>query len=109
MSELFNRDFALKIGPTPLEVHLPNVPIKEDAKPTITLKVIFDIEKTSTSDPNTAEVSIYNLSEANRKLLQQYAGKPAQMFPLSVEAGYMGSRELIFIGDILNADRIARV
>jgi hypothetical protein len=104
MSELYNRDFGLKIGPTPIEVHLPSVPIKEDDKPTTTLRVQFNIEKTSVSNPNTGEVTIYNLSETNRKLLQQFAGKPAQMFPLSIEAGYMGTRELIFIGDILNAD-----
>ena len=104
MTALFNRDFALKIGPTPLEIHLPGVPIIEDDKPSTTLRVVFDIEKTSSSEPNQAEVLIYNLNETHRKLLQQFAGKPAQFFPLSIEAGYMGTRELIFMGDILNAD-----
>ena len=33
------------------------------------LRVVFDCEKTNESNPNTAKIDVYNLSETSRELL----------------------------------------
>lgn len=104
MTALFNRDFALRIGPTPLEIRPPVTPVVDDNKAKTTLRVVFKIEKTKDKAPNRADVDVYNLSPTNRELLKQYAGDKAQSFPLTIEAGYMNNREMLFKGDILTAD-----
>lgn len=104
MTALYNRDFSFKLGVTPIEIHAPMIPVKDDENAVTTLRVVFDIEKTSSSDPNTAEVEIYNLSETHRSMLQQYAGQPSTLFPLMIEAGYVGTKEMIFLGDIESAE-----
>jgi hypothetical protein len=102
MTDLFNRDFALKIGVTPLEIHAPTIPIVEDDKAVTTLRVAFNITKDSNRDPNKAEITLYNLNLAHRQLFQQYADVELQTWPVTVEAGYIGTRQLIFLGDIQN-------
>lgn len=104
MTDLFNRDFALRIGPTPIEVRPATTPGIGDGKAQDTLRVVFTIEKTKDKAPNRAMIDVYNLSESNRELLKQYAGDKAQDFPVIVEAGYMNKREMLFKGDILTAD-----
>lgn len=100
MSDLWNRDFAITIGVTPLEVSAPSIPIVEDDVPKTTLRVAFDIRKSLNRDPNTADITIYNLNLAHRVLFQKYADVKLQTWPVVIEAGYVGTRQQIFIGDV---------
>ncbi len=59
------------------------------------LDVSFFVEKTLTSEPNTAEIKIYNLNDANRKTLRDQ-----QHIPVLLKAGYAGSVGLLFKGDL---------
>lgn len=58
------------------------------------LRVVFKIEKTTERTPNTASVSIYNLSSESRASLS----KPE--LGLAVDAGYVDGHGLIFTGDV---------
>lgn len=59
------------------------------------LRVIFTVKKAATKDPNTAEVTICNLSEDSRKKIEQARGKP-----LILTAGYEKTEAIIFSGDV---------
>lgn len=106
LGDLYNRDFSLNIGgvPLPMQVADPLQPDKIDTQ----LRVLFDVEKTSSKEPNRAEVTIFNLNLINRSQLesgQQLADEArasglAYDWPLTIEAGYVGSREQIFSGNI---------
>ena len=64
------------------------------------LRVTFSIKKTLTSDPNAAEISIYNLNDSNRNLI---ATKQYHLLELSV--CYKDDMlRLIFCGDIINVE-----
>lgn len=108
LGDLYNRDFLLNIGgiPLPMQVADPLQPDKIDTQ----LRVLFDVEKTSSKEPNRAEVTIFNLNLANRGIIEEgqkiadalrSATPPvAYDWPLTIEAGYVGSREQIFSGNI---------
>lgn len=100
---LFGRDLVLQVGGAVIPMHsaldLPG------------LRINFIVNKTSAKEPNAAEVTLYNLSETNRKILQEgssliplspkgivQTGK--YVWPLIIEAGYKKKREQIFAGDI---------
>jgi hypothetical protein len=61
------------------------------------LRVTFSIAKSLTSDPNTCEVTIYNLAERTRSALQH---NPLQV---RLDAGYQGNVQTIFVGDLKRA------
>lgn len=64
------------------------------------LRVTFSIKKTLTSEPNAAEISIYNLNDSNRNLI---ATKQYHLLELSV--CYKDDMlRLIFCGDIINVE-----
>lgn len=110
MGDLFNRDFLLKLAGVPLPVQMSD-PFQTD-KASISLKVTFNVEKNSNKDPNRAEVTIYNLNPANRRTLQQgnlvaQARREPPLtyeWPLEIEAGYVGSIEGLFKGNITFAN-----
>ena len=64
------------------------------------LRVTFSIKKTLSSNPNAAEISIYNLNDSNRNLI---ATKQYHLLELSVcyKDDMLG---LIFCGDIINVE-----
>ena len=62
------------------------------------LDISFFVEKTLTSEPNTAEIKIYNLNDANRKTLRDQ-----QRIPVLLKAGYAASVGLLFKGDLTEA------
>ena len=62
------------------------------------LDISFFVEKTLTSEPNTAEIKIYNLNDANRKTLCDQ-----QRIPVMLKAGYQNSVGLLFKGDLTEA------
>lgn len=65
------------------------------------LRTAFKVEKSLTKDPNTLDVTIYNLGEdARRKIQKKHA-------LVKLEAGYEGNVEQIFTGDatIINSTK----
>ena len=76
--------------------------------------VRFEIEKTLKREPNSCQVSIYNLSEKQRNAIQalslpkKKASSALQSgkIPVEVEAGYIGARALWFRGDLRTAQSV---
>lgn len=109
LGDLYNRDFSLTVGGIPLPVQTGDIlqPDNIDTQ----LRVTFDVERNSNKDPNRAEVTVYNFNLANRGILeigQEIADTTREAglaydWPLVIEAGYMGSREVIFSGNITYA------
>lgn len=105
---LFNRDFEMTVGAQPISIQRIDPKTKAI---TPALRVTFAVEKSGNRDPNLAAVEIYNLSEANRRVLQAGSelaetSRKAGLFydwPLVVNAGYAGSKAVIFSGDIVRA------
>jgi hypothetical protein len=107
--DLYNRDFALTVGGIPLTTQTGDVlqPDNIDTQ----LRVVYNIDKNSDKSPNKAEVTVFNFNLANRAALKtgnQIAQETratglAYDWPLVIEAGYMGSREVLFTGNITYA------
>lgn len=92
---LFQRDFAVTVGTFRIAAR-PLGPVAIDAPPSRpTLRVQFKVEKTRDRDPNTADVTIYNLSEGSRK-----AFSVKERAPVVVEAGYAGNLHKVFSGTL---------
>jgi hypothetical protein len=86
---LFNRDFVLNAGGLLISTRDPRT---LDARPT--LRVIFQITRALNKDPNTADVSIFNLRKENRSRLQEKG------ISTIIEAGYVDNISQIFGGDL---------
>lgn len=89
MSYLWNRDFSIQVGPKVLAARSDADPLKSKRM----LRVTFRVDKSTSEEPNTAMVTVYNLSGNSRKLIQKRQ-------PLVIEAGYTGTKQQIFSGDI---------
>lgn len=87
MSELFNRDFRVTLGNRLIRAR-PEGPDKVNPS----LRVTFKIERAINGDPNKAEVSIYNLSQATRSAIQE------RDIPTLIEAGYVNNLSTLFRG-----------
>jgi hypothetical protein len=108
MTELFNRDLTLNVGGAVINMHDVD-PITRRIRPM--LRVRFVVEKSGNRDPNRAEVIVYNLNRANRKVLEEGSNllektEGAFEWPLVIEAGYVGSKSQIFSGDITYANSV---
>ena len=84
----FGRVLELKIGNRKESIVINN------------LRVTFSIKKTLSSEPNTAEISVYNLNDSNRNLI---TGKQYHFLELSV-CYKEDVLRLIFCGDILTVE-----
>jgi hypothetical protein len=112
MSDLFNRDFSMLLGGVPLPIQSTDLAQSDKIQPA--LKVEFSIEKNSNKDPNIAEVIVYNFNPINRSTLQQGSklvetlrqATPPKLYdwPIVIEAGYVGFKELLFTGNITFAN-----
>lgn len=58
------------------------------------LRVAFSVSKSTSEEPNTCRVSVYNLSEDTRARLSRMRGVPVRL-----EAGYASNLGLLFQGD----------
>lgn len=87
MSELFNRDFRVTLGNRLIRAR-PEGP--DEVSPS--LRVVFKVERAINGDPNKAEVSIYNLSQATRSAIQE------RDIPTLIEAGYVNNLSTLFKG-----------
>lgn len=77
MSQLFQRSVRVIVGSLLIEG----------------LRVQFHVKKTTTKEPNTSDLTVYNLSEDHRSVLQNRGTS------LLIEAGYVGSTSLLFSGE----------
>ncbi len=77
MSQLFVRDWAVSIGTLAVNK----------------LRVQFHVTKSLAKEPNKLDLIVTNLSEKSR------AQMTAKGMPVILEAGYVGSRSVIFAGD----------
>jgi hypothetical protein len=67
------------------------------------LDVQFTVVKTLKPEPNTCELTVWNLNEEHRQQLQQLNPKAALAttgIPCKIEAGYEGSVSQIWLGDL---------
>jgi hypothetical protein len=87
VGDLFHRDAVLTVSG--IRISAQNAATKE-LQPM--LRFIFKVVKTLSKEPNTAEVSIYNLSASNRARLQ------TKNLPVSLDVGYVGNVHQIFSG-----------
>lgn len=102
MAELYDRSVIVKVYPA-----------TGQAKKIEGLRVKFKVTKTSESNPNTAELDIYNLSETTRSLFQAkdsrvelqvgYKGIPATGIISQFGIGAQGNVETVFIGNVSKA------
>jgi hypothetical protein len=92
VSDLFNRDIVVVVNTIRIASRgLDDDPTLPTVKPL--LKMSFSVEKSANRDPNKAEVKIWNLTSEHRASLQKDQ-------PLIIEAGYVGTTEQLFSGDI---------
>lgn len=88
MSEFFNRDFSLIFGTRRISTRAGS----DTAKPT--LRVTFRIQRDTSRDPNTAQVTITNLTEEHRAAIQE------KNIPSIIEAGYVNNTSRLFSGNL---------
>jgi hypothetical protein len=88
-SELIDREIVINAGGVRIA---SRDPITGGRQPM--LRVAVRIEKTLQKDPNTAEVTIWNLSQDTRTRLQEKG------ILTEIEAGYFGDTSVIFTGDL---------
>jgi hypothetical protein len=86
--ELFQRAFALNLGGTRIAA------ATTAGQSTELLKCVFKIEASLSKSPNTAEISVYNLTETTRARLSE------DDIEVELEAGYIGLISLIFKGEV---------
>lgn len=82
MTELFRRSYAVQIGTLRIT----------------DLDVAFDVFRSLKREPNTAELSVWNLNEDHRQQIRE-----AREIVVQIEAGYGGENALIFLGDLRDA------
>lgn len=95
MSRLFNRDLILNAGGLEIRARDP-----ETRLATPTLRVAFQVTRSGKKDPNTADVSIYNLSKESRSALQE------KNIVTTISAGYAENVSQIFIGELQRATSV---
>jgi CRISPR/Cas system-associated protein Csx1 len=83
---LFNRSISLTVG----QEGEQGIVITND------LRIAFDVHKTETSEPNQANITIYNLSSDTRNRLNQNSQV------IILKAGYLdgAGEEIVFKGDV---------
>lgn len=86
---LFDREIVLDIGTRRIASRDATT---GERKPI--LRVQFKIERTLQPEPNTADVSIFNLAKESRASIQEKG------IPTEIEAGYFGNISLISKGDL---------
>jgi hypothetical protein len=93
MLNLFNRKVIIQAG----KINAPGIKIRD-------LRVVFNINKTSTTTFNTAKVSIYNMGSHSRDLLSKLNLDKAENL-LVVKAGYDSQQvSVVFVGNIAFID-----
>ncbi len=102
MPRLFKRDISVTIARPLSDKALAAQQIPANAIVVTGLRMAFEIEKHTGSEPNVATVMIYNLAEATRAELRR--------LPLyvRVDAGYDGNLQRLFTGDLRRGSGLSR-
>ena len=98
--QLFERRCALVVAP-PLASFKdtdPSAVVIEAGPDEPTLRVVFKVKKHPGHKPNTASITVYNLAETSRALMQSKGSR------VILRAGYEGAQGTIFHGDSLTID-----
>lgn len=91
---LFGRDWSLAVG-------VPGSKGKEYTR----LKTTFEIFKDHTSNSNKSKIEIYNLSPESRQFYKKTDPKNLrQALQVQLQAGYIGTKKTIYIGDVRLVD-----
>lgn len=95
MAELFGRSVSVTVGTTKFR----------------DLDVAFSIEKSIKPEPNTCDLTIYNLTKDHQAALEALAPRgtaPAtQGIPCEIEAGYQDETSLIWRGDLRTVETLS--
>ena len=92
VAQLFNREFVLEVG------SLRFATVDVAGAPKTNLRIVFNVEKNLTRDPNTATVQLYNARELHRKQIETEVGE--QRSVMSIEAGYTNAVRQVYVGDV---------
>lgn len=88
MTELFNRGFKVQIGTVLLSSENPLRP----------LRVVFEVQRSLSSEANKCTAQIFNLNADNRKRLETEVGEKRSQ--IDIEAGYGDQLRLLFRGSV---------
>ncbi len=88
--ELFNRRAAISVGSVGV--------VNEEDGIDNSLRVTFNVERSLKPEPNTVELSVWNLNADNRAALED-----AEDISVEISAGYINNVFLIFSGDLRQA------
>lgn len=89
MSELFNRNYELIVGPK-----------NQLGIRTTGLRVQFKIEKSLEKFPNNATIEVTNLDKTSRSSIQNLSGNSANNPAVILSVGYQKNIAVIYMGDI---------
>lgn len=89
MAELFRREVSLNVGGTLIRTRFGR---DKEAAPI--LKLAFKVVRSLKKEPNAAEISVYNLTKANRVAFQE------EDIETELEAGYIDNVSQIFKGKL---------
>ena len=92
--DLWDRKYSIRVE----DILISNLPKPGETKADPGLDIIFDVTKTLGKDPNTLDLTIFNLNEDHRSQLAQVE-KPF----VQLEAGYADGISLIFKGQTRTA------
>lgn len=95
MSSLFGRDMTVFVNTIKIPMRDEDT---QDLLPM--LRCTFKVEKTLKRQPNTIELTMYNLSPEHRKSLQKVH------IPVAIVAGYVDNAHQIFAGDLTYAKSV---
>lgn len=73
------------------------------------LDITFDVEKSTKREPNKCSLRIWNLNASNRLVLESLTipkKKGPGQIRVALEAGHVGARSMIFLGDLRTAKTI---
>jgi hypothetical protein len=74
------------------------------------LSTAFQCEKTTKVQPNTCELSIYNLTQEHQAQLEQLVphdkSQATRGIPCKIEAGYKDATSLVWLGDLRTCDTV---
>ncbi len=95
MPRLFDREVVINAGGLRIA---SRDPVSGAAKPI--LRVSFSVERNEQKEPNTAQVTIWNLSRDSRSRLQEKG------IETEIEAGYFGNTSIIYRGQLDYGDTV---
>ena len=102
--DLFHRDFSLNLGGVRIASRLFDETRRELGLSaddvTDVMRVVFSVTKTTKKEPNKADITVSNLREEHRILLQERSQE------VVLEAGYIENTSVIFRGELSHGQNV---